>query len=788
LFYIARQKEEVGEAPMNWSDSFKEKYPPVVNRLRFLIYLQIFLGILFLIISPVHAATDANSATGPRLFWVKSFEQTGNGGSYTTIATSDGGSITSGSSMSSPGLNDIYIIKTDPDGNKIWDFSEKASPYEVHSIVETQEKGYVVAGEVNSTVAKGIFLLKLDPSGKKTWTHTFNKSEYYSKNYIIMTRDGGFIVAGSMSGTNSSPSSVWDVYILKTDSEGKELWAGFFRGEDNDFASSVSETEDGGYIISGTTESYVNGRGPHSFLLKMTESGNKEWFTTYENGPGNEKPTVIQTPDGGYLLLADSLPNTPDQRYQDLFLVRTDYQGNELWNKTISGVGNTGDKLLMQDAESIAVVTGSLAVSEPEKTHEIIILNFNMDGIEKRNRTFSIGKPLDLQDISVAKGGYFIAGIVSEGENLQKKDLTVIKVLDTPFVKEGVVKKSFDLTIAAKDTKTGSFIGGANVYTDGGISGSTSENDGKYILHEVERGSHTIRVAKTGYDETTRFVDITENRLVSVTLGKSKAIPLRIRGSTDEKIDIVFVASQTSFNCNTKTKIRTETYSGDQQRFVHDVNNKIESVFLSLDTLTTGSQGIPRDFRERFNFYYYWDPVSFGDAFDGCAGSLPQKFWNDAPFTDVAIILYPSYEGFYSGSPCEPNGCANGLGPGSGSWLKAPADSPMIFLHESGHVVFGLIDTYCGDTYYVENSPFPNVWGSESSCKENARQENWDSGSCRQILKPATSRSKDPCAKNFWRADPDPDIMGSGAYSGRFGNASTLHIRLIFDTINRWQK
>ena len=105
-------------------------------------------------------------------------------GEFTVIATSDGGSVTSGYSISPPGQSDIYIIKTDTDGNKIWDFSEKASPYEVHSIVETQEKGYVVAGKANSTVTKGIFLLKLDPSGKKTWTHTFNKSEYSTPKII----------------------------------------------------------------------------------------------------------------------------------------------------------------------------------------------------------------------------------------------------------------------------------------------------------------------------------------------------------------------------------------------------------------------------------------------------------------------------------------------------------------------------------------------------------------------------------------------------------------------------
>ena len=343
-------------------------------------------------------------------------------------------------------------------------------------------------------------------------------------------------------------------------------------------------------------KAYVNGRGPHSFLLKMTEFGNKEWFTTYENRPGNEKPSVIQTPDGGYMLLTTSLPYTPNQRYRDLFLVRTDDQGKELWNKTISGVGTTGSKLLMQDAESIVVVTGSLSVSEPEKTREIIVLNLNIDGIEQRNRTFSIGNPLDFQDISVAKGGYYIAGVVSDEGNLQKKDLAIIKVLDTPFGKGGVVKNSFELTITAKDIKTGSFIGGANVYIDGNAVGSTSEHDGKQILHDVERGSHTIRVTKTGYDETTRYVDITEKRLVSVTLGKSKTIPLRIRGSTDEKIDIVFVASETAYNCNSKTKTRTETYTGDQQRFVRDVNDKIDGVFLSLDSLTTDSRGLPQRF------------------------------------------------------------------------------------------------------------------------------------------------------------------------------------------------
>jgi hypothetical protein len=110
----------------------------------------------------------------------------------------------------------------------------------------------------------------------------------------------------------------------------------------------------------------------------------------------------------------------------------------------------------------------------------------------------------------------------------------------------------------------------------------------------------------------------------------------------------------------------------------------------------------------------------------------------------------------------------------------------MIFLHESGHVVFGLIDTYCGETYYRENIPSPNVWSTDDACITTARQEQWNITGCRQITKPAGSRTRQPCVKNFWKWDPDPDIMGSGAYSGRFGSASTLHIRYMLDTINRW--
>ena len=752
-------------------------------------FVQIFFSLLFLVCSPVHAASDTTPGSDPQLGWIKTFELPAEGMEYSIMTVRDGGSVTIGNSKSLTGSSSLYVIKTDTNGNKVGEWTDAGGSNKGYSIIETEDKGFIVAGSSNTTLINGIFLRKFDPAGKTIWTQTFKKGDYYYGSHISSTRDGGFIITGSVMRNDTSQSSLWDGYTLKTDAEGREQWTGFFIGEKNDFAKFIRQTEDGGYIIAGTTDSYSITGVPSTYLHKMNEFGNKEWLTTYGSGLGNEKPSVIQTPDGGYILLGTFLPDATNQGYKDLFLIRTDDRGKELWRKNMSGMGRSTGNLLIPAAEGITVIAGSYQGSEHEKTGEINIIDIDLNGNEKQKRTIRIGKSIDIQDIAVIPGeGYFVSGIITENGSLQKNGLAIIKILDNPSLKGVPVKNSFDLTIITKDAKTGTFIGGALVYLDGKSIGSTAEQDGKQILRDVERGSHTIRVTKPGYEEITRPVDITENKQITFTLNRSSVIPVQIHGSTDEKIDIVFVASKTSFNCNLKTKIQTSAYTGDQQRFVTDVNNKVDNVFLKLDTVTSGSVGLPNDFRDRFNFYYYWDTESFADAFDGCSGTLPNEFWNDAPFTDVAIIMYPSYEGIYSGSPCEPIGCANGLGPGSGSWLKAPADSPMIFLHESGHVVFGLIDTYCGDTYYVENSPFPNVWSSESACKKNAEQERWDMTSCRQILKPAGSRSKDPCVKNFWKADADPDIMGSGAYSGRFGNASTSRIRSIFDTINRWQK
>jgi hypothetical protein len=200
-----------------------------------------------------------------------------------------------------------------------------------------------------------------------------------------------------------------------------------------------------------------------------------------------------------------------------------------------------------------------------------------------------------------------------------------------------------------------------------------------------------------------------------------------------------------------------------------------------MDSITDKTNPIPSDYRERFNIYYYYNSSQFADAFSGCAGTVPDPVWKTVPYADVIIILYPTYYTFDTGAPCEPSGCVN---PGTGrNWMKIAADQKILFMHECGHAIFGLIDTYCGSTRYWENEPNPNVWSSQEGCVKAAMKNSWDASSCQQIQQ----GNPTVCTKQFWRWDSDPDIMHDG-YSGTFGKASTRRITYTLNNINAWGK
>jgi hypothetical protein len=253
--------------------------------------------------------------------------------------------------------------------------------------------------------------------------------------------------------------------------------------------------------------------------------------------------------------------------------------------------------------------------------------------------------------------------------------------------------------------------------------------------------------------------------------------PIYLARSPEQAIDIVFVPSKTTWDVDSDVCRSEDQYPKNESDFRKVAQDAIANWYWEMDTFSANS--IPADYRHRMNFYYYWRPGKPADMCGSCAGDLPDTFWTDAYFADVGAILYPpkGYGKEYAG------GCADMLGP-SKSHFKAPGyvSWGKVILHESGHAVFALVDTYCGDTHYEQNDPFTNVWSSETACKNDLKSKGGDQTKCRQILydDPGTVKNPD-CTKDFWKWDPDPDLMNDH-FGGNFGPRDVAKINYIFQT------
>jgi len=334
------------------------------------------------------------------------------------------------------------------------------------------------------------------------------------------------------------------------------------------------------------------------------------------------------------------------------------------------------------------------------------------------------------------------------------------------------------VTVTVKDARTKVTVDNALVYLNGAYIGTTSS--GTMTLADIKAGTHTVRVTKPDYREVTKKFSYPDESTIKIEIARGALVLLNENAASADAINVVFYPSSTSYSCTDRAKISSPAYLANETLFREDVQKVIRSTYLDLDKVTSTSDPLPSGYEDAFNFYYYYDPSAPGDAFSGCAGTIPESYWNEVTFSDVTVLLYPKYYGIYANTSCQPTGCSQNFGPGR-NLMKAPADQLTLIQHESGHAVFQLVDTYCGNTYYYQNDPHANVWSSLESCQADARTNQRDASQCRQIKKTSSIASAS-CSQNYWQWDPMPDIMANG-YKGKFGDASTQRINYVISQV-----
>ena len=193
---------------------------------------------------------------------------------YSIIQTKGGDFIATGGAWSKgAGRGNVYVAKLNKRGNLIWDKTFGGSDYdEARSIIQTDDGSYTIAGFTISedTGDRDVWVIKLDKEGNKIWDKTLGGTSEDWANSIIQTNNGDYMVAGW---TKSMGAGKTDVWIIKLNKKGDLVWDKTFGGSEDDEAHSIIQTEDGGYAVVSWTESKGAGNSD-VWVIKLDENGN----------------------------------------------------------------------------------------------------------------------------------------------------------------------------------------------------------------------------------------------------------------------------------------------------------------------------------------------------------------------------------------------------------------------------------------------------------------------------------------------------------------------------------
>jgi len=312
--------------------------------------------------------TDANGDTG----WTRTFGGSDYDEAHSVQQTTDGGYIITGSTRSDgAGEGDVYLIKVDSSGNETWHKPFGGSSSDVGmEVQQTTDGGYIIAGwsYSNSAGQDDVYLVKTGATGAWQWYKRFGGQSYDEGYSVQQTADGGFVATGMTYSRGAGESDVW---LIKTDADGETLWTRTFGGSARDQGSSVKLTPDGGYIIAGRTKSYGTG-GYDVYLIKTDANGVAAWQRTFGGADDDFGSSVQLALDGGYIITG----TTTTAQGQDVYLVKVDANGEKLWDRTLGSASTDQASSVQRHYESF-IMTGNTRVNS---NYDVLLIKTDANG------------------------------------------------------------------------------------------------------------------------------------------------------------------------------------------------------------------------------------------------------------------------------------------------------------------------------------------------------------------------------------------------------------------------
>ena len=270
--------------------------------------------------------------------WTRTFggEKKDNG--WAVSQTSDSGFIVAGftESYGSGGM-DFYVIRTDSEGNPLWSqtYGGEGDDY-CWDLDVIFDNGYILVGETGAVDQyrkgdKDFFLVRIDEDGNLLWQKIYGGPETDRGFAVQQTQDGGFVMVGS---TTSYGAGDVDAYLIKTDDNGEVEWAKPFGTAAFDMGHDVRQKQNGGYVIFGYTESY-GAKSRDIWLMGADSEGKEEWSQLVGGSEADHATRGVLTAGNGFVLLGYT--KSFGAGHWDVYLVKMNAAGDTVWTRTYGG-------------------------------------------------------------------------------------------------------------------------------------------------------------------------------------------------------------------------------------------------------------------------------------------------------------------------------------------------------------------------------------------------------------------------------------------------------------------
>jgi Secretion system C-terminal sorting domain len=265
------------------------------------------------------------------LIWFKTYGSSYVDATYNVIQTNDEGFAFVGTTLGGGfGDDDIYVVKTDSDGNVEWDNLYGTSANDQgYDIRQTPDGGFIISGFTTNT---GVFnydsyVVKISASGVYQWSNIFGGANNEGVYTIEFAANGNYIFAGK-SEMNSNGEA--DYLLVEMDTSGNIVWLKNYGSTGYEVGLQVRRTHDDGYIFGGISDSYTSSGDYDLLVMKTDSAGNLQWTKNYQQSSAQYSDGILPADDGGYYFSGISAASGT----YNLFLFKTDSSGNISWART----------------------------------------------------------------------------------------------------------------------------------------------------------------------------------------------------------------------------------------------------------------------------------------------------------------------------------------------------------------------------------------------------------------------------------------------------------------------